>query len=500
MQKLPPYVSIKDNTTYRYSRTYPIKIRQRLSQCPTKYDRSLKLKVGCSESELNHAVAREAKSYELKVKGLTVSDPNAYSQSEIEILASDILRRANIKDGEFSLMKDVEEALKKAEEAINPDGDIIHNMHKQFKEESGVVVVEDGMFGKREINYESGLTVKQLAEVKALRALLDINAQTVQTMDGLYDEYIKVKKLRVVDEEGKNIRATTCTDEFMSIIGNQETTNDINKKINKAMTLYRDKRIKDGNRRTGEPIKGQTITREMSHIMNFLNWINDTYDYEWGLKIPKVEHNPRKKKGIIEAAQQLQLVRYITSEERTKEERLLGCMILIYLHGGMMATEIKRFDLSLCLQDKENPYLFTASDAKNDFRAERLVPIVFQVSFIREHIKEAQEFIKLKGTDDMSRKCSDIMRTAINHETISPHWLRHTYKAMAEDAEIPESSVDMIAGWRGDEAKRSKSKKDYARNGLRKKLFVDKLFKHQKKTFHHLIDNQSEKVVNIFSG
>ena len=63
-------------------------------------------------------MAREAKSYELKVKGLTVSDPNAYSQSEIEILASDILRRANVKDGEFSLMKDVEEALKKLKKLL----------------------------------------------------------------------------------------------------------------------------------------------------------------------------------------------------------------------------------------------------------------------------------------------------------------------------------------------------------------------------------------------
>ena len=93
----------KNKTTYRYSRAYPIKIRRRLSQCPIKYDRTLQLKVGCSEAELNKAVAREAKSYELKVKGLTVSDPNAYSQSEKEILASDILRRAEATDGEFSL-------------------------------------------------------------------------------------------------------------------------------------------------------------------------------------------------------------------------------------------------------------------------------------------------------------------------------------------------------------------------------------------------------------
>lgn len=55
--KLPPYVSVKNKTTYRYSRAYPIKIRRRLSQCPVKYDRTLRLKVGCSEAELNKAVA-----------------------------------------------------------------------------------------------------------------------------------------------------------------------------------------------------------------------------------------------------------------------------------------------------------------------------------------------------------------------------------------------------------------------------------------------------------
>lgn len=47
----------KNKTTYRYSRAYPIKIKRRLSQCPVKYDRTLQLKVGCSEAELNKAVA-----------------------------------------------------------------------------------------------------------------------------------------------------------------------------------------------------------------------------------------------------------------------------------------------------------------------------------------------------------------------------------------------------------------------------------------------------------
>ena len=78
--KLPPYVSIKNKTTYRYSRAYPIKTRRRLSQCPVKYDRTLQLKVGCSEAELKKAVEREAKTFKQKVKGLTVSDTNAYSQ------------------------------------------------------------------------------------------------------------------------------------------------------------------------------------------------------------------------------------------------------------------------------------------------------------------------------------------------------------------------------------------------------------------------------------
>lgn len=57
--KLPPYVSIKNKTTYRYSRAYSIKIRRRLSQCPVKYDRTLQLKVGCSEAELNKALATD---------------------------------------------------------------------------------------------------------------------------------------------------------------------------------------------------------------------------------------------------------------------------------------------------------------------------------------------------------------------------------------------------------------------------------------------------------
>ncbi len=50
--KLPPYVSVKNKITYRYSRAYSIKIRRRLSQCLVKYDRALYLKVGCSEAEV----------------------------------------------------------------------------------------------------------------------------------------------------------------------------------------------------------------------------------------------------------------------------------------------------------------------------------------------------------------------------------------------------------------------------------------------------------------
>ena len=226
--KLPPYVSIKNKTTYRYSRAYPIKIRRRLSQCPIKYDRTLQLKVGCSEAEL-------------KVKGLTVSDPNAYSQSEKEILASDILRRAEVTDGEFSLIKDAEEAFKKAEAVINPNSDIVHNMHKKFKEESGVTETVGGnLTPEIEVTYKSGLTIKEEAELIALRALLDIKAPTIQTLDALYDGYIKANKMREKDREGKNRRATICTDEFMSIIGNQETTNELNQKLDNQLKLQKD--------------------------------------------------------------------------------------------------------------------------------------------------------------------------------------------------------------------------------------------------------------------
>tara|TARA_R110002074_G_scaffold73314_2_gene168450 strand:- start:210 stop:1709 length:1500 start_codon:yes stop_codon:yes gene_type:complete len=498
--KLPPYVSIKNKTTYRYSRAYPIKIRRRLSQCPIKYDRTLQLKVGCSEAELNKAVAREAKSYELKVKGLTVSDPNAYSQSEKEILASDILRRAEVTDGEFSLIKDAEEAFKKAEAVINPNSDIVHNMHKKFKEESGVTETVGGnLTPEIEVTYKSGLTIKEEAELIALRALLDIKAPTIQTLDALYDGYIKANKMREKDREGKNRRATICTDEFMSIIGNQETTNELNQKLNKALQLYMNKRLKDGNRVTGETIKPQSVDRELSYIMNFLNHINEANDYEWALKRPKIKHEKKKEKGVIEPEEQTLMINYIISEERTKEEKLYGCMILIYLHAGVMASEIERFDLGLCFQDEEFPYLFTADHGKNENREERLIPIVFQVDFIKEHLEEAQALIKRKKATNMSKPVARFMRKILNDTAVSPHWLRHTYKSMSDEAEVPIVIQNMIGGWKADKDETSKAKQDYARGGLRKKRLLERIFMYQKKTFHYLIENQNDNVVKLFS-
>ena len=103
--KLPRYVRNLNGSLY-YQRDIPTKLRH-LTTTKT-FTRPLSLKINeATESAINKALTIASDSFELRLKLITNSDPEAFSATEIDLAVIEFLRKKNLKKGQFrTVIKD----------------------------------------------------------------------------------------------------------------------------------------------------------------------------------------------------------------------------------------------------------------------------------------------------------------------------------------------------------------------------------------------------------
>ena len=107
MAKSPAkYVVVKNGKDLLFQRKVPKQIVDKLSLKSGKvYQRALGLTLGCSDTELNKALANAHELFLLHVRKLENSSASAMSDSEIDILAMDYLRRIKARTGSLVTSK-----------------------------------------------------------------------------------------------------------------------------------------------------------------------------------------------------------------------------------------------------------------------------------------------------------------------------------------------------------------------------------------------------------
>ena len=103
MAKSPAkYVVVKNGKDLLFQRKVPKQIVDKLSlKSGTVYQRALGLTLGCSDTELNEALAQSHTLFKIHCRQLDNSSPDALSDSELDMQLTELLRKFNLRAGEF---------------------------------------------------------------------------------------------------------------------------------------------------------------------------------------------------------------------------------------------------------------------------------------------------------------------------------------------------------------------------------------------------------------
>ena len=96
------YLNRRSNGSYRYFRKYPLGLRSTFANLPVQYSRELPdINDTSRDEDKFKALMNASKHYELDLKTLRTSDPQAFSDSERAMAIDEVLRRKKLKPGEF---------------------------------------------------------------------------------------------------------------------------------------------------------------------------------------------------------------------------------------------------------------------------------------------------------------------------------------------------------------------------------------------------------------
>ena len=96
------YLNKRSNGSYRDFRKYPFGLRSTFANLPVQYSRELPdINDTSSDEDKFKALMNASKHYELHLKTLRASDPQAFSDSERAMAIDEVLRRKKLKPGEF---------------------------------------------------------------------------------------------------------------------------------------------------------------------------------------------------------------------------------------------------------------------------------------------------------------------------------------------------------------------------------------------------------------
>ena len=476
--KLPKYIRNLSNKLY-YQRDYPTKLRVYFPKKTFSYPLGLSVN-DATDSKLTKAIARASEAYELEVKMIQNSDPDAFNASEMDLAVTEFLRKRQLRRGQhIRVHKDPQITLQ--EERIE------QQLQPHEEDHSDMVIPEfDDVVDK--YNRGERLTVQEHVVAQAWQSLHNKVKAKPKTLSVLWSDYAKHRSIDESTREGKRI--ATRWKRWLSLAGDTVISQSTLDHIHDGLDAYVAYRVVEG-------VSGASIRRELNDIVACLRYASKRYRFKWVIERPEVPNSQPKQRIVMTRSEQLQLVDYCASTS-VSEAPVAACVLLM-LQGAMMPSEIKRLTPERLKLSGELPLLVVDGETKTNAR-KRIVPLVLGVEFIAEHLATALEWLNRTTESNHSHKIKKLLQAATGNDRLTGHCCRHTFKANCDSNGVSPTAAATIAGWSGKQVGFSDNMLNYGTDSLSQTEVVANLFRESQKIHQHLLTPTASNVVSIKSA
>ena len=415
------YLNKRTNGSYRYLRRYPTGFAATYPNLPKQYSREFpEINDASTDEQKYTALAKAAKHYDLHIKTLKASDPNAYSETERAMAVEEVLRQRLVKRGEFHPRDPngwADSAFLEIGTSIPPDS--ARDRPYTFKEQ----VIIDAYFASMvlpEVKLE--MTLRQAWAAYLKRELVhDITKGTGK------------------DKQQRFERVISITGDFTIA---DETKRDVLGRLQHYIIV-----------KQSDGMKAQTIKRSLKEVFAAIRGVPQL---AWS---DAVTLNPKKNSLVIAKETKEVKGRVLLNEELDKlidkainEPDKYYICLLLQLHAGLGPMEIKRLrlDKDVYLDAPVPHILFRGGDdgiTKKDARV-RVVPIVLGLPQIDQWLPNVHQWLNSIVDKSPPATLNKKLRALIEDAPdVKTHSLRHTWLRLANRANIGARHEHAIGGW-----------------------------------------------------
>ena len=348
MSKSPAkYIVVKNGKDLLFQRKVPKRIVDKLNlKSGTVYQRALGLTLGCSDAELSEALVQSHNLFTIHCRQLENSSPDALSDSELDMQLTEMLRKYNLRAGQFVGVSG-EKGSKVNNALFGFDDDQIENLFKWSRiandpdaseevQAQAQALLEQDKKSQLYMRLAEKLTEAEQHQPKTLKALM---------VEYFYSRGFEDKQQIVEDPDPAKQRIRRNSQKAMqriktllSIVGEQHANDALGAKLQVGIKNYCHERLK------GNTVTIATVKRELADMKSFLNYCMEEYSFNWVVKVPDLKRiagegaKPSRKKIPLNAEHQEKFLDYVLNTDHG--DHIAGVMCLLYLQGGVMPSEV----------------------------------------------------------------------------------------------------------------------------------------------------------------
>lgn len=480
------YVTIK-NGLYYYTRGIPHQFQVIANK--TRYVAPMKLHVSrTTQLDFDEKYLELSKDYEQLIQFCKTQDPDDASHSQLMAAAKKILRSQNLTPGQ---LKDYGE---RGEPQFDENHQYTHSTYKSASEKADELIpdIEEAYHAYQQ-DIES---FHDKATSLAWQALLDASKLEQQHTSEILKTYLDDKKDTLTDKSKRD--CITNWNRFYKYLGDHLCSTGTAELINWSLDSYRDERLKHITAR-GTPLSRNTIKREVTDLFRILNYIKRKWKLNWNLIKPEIVNQEAQVRRPLSKAEQLELVLYCKQQDGQNLQSFSACLCILYLQGGIMPSEVTSLNVEDVLSGlaSEIPHIVIPK-GKTTARA-RVVPIVFALDFIKQHIKQTMAWCHKTSNGNHYVYIKRFISKALPHSkyTYTGHCLRHSLAANSNTSNVDSKIVALIAGWGAGKAGVSSHMLHYGSESLAESDFIIGLRDTSRVIHKHLLDTPCDNIVQL---
>lgn len=471
--QLPKYIRASGGYL-RFQRDIPTRLRS-LSETKT-FTFPLGIRdTAINGSELMRKQAEAMDAFTLHCRMLESSDPAAFDANDLDKAALSILRRLRMRPASLARDEDIGAA-----DALMPEMDD--------------VIEKD--------NKGQTLSFKDRAVSRAYEKLTSVQAAKPRTLAQLWEEYAKEKGFDKKTREGR--REWQWWDKLIAVMGDAvivKGSSHTLDHIHEGIDRYAQLRIGGIDVITGEqvePVKGQSIKRELCQPMAALRQGSRRYRFGWLIEPPELKSEATKQKRPLEIEHQQKLLSYCLSSDQPRHAELSATVLLLLQMGGMVSelARLKAADDDLLRLDAAIPHLIVDAGKTTDRR--RTVPIVLAVDYISKHVGASLDWIHSCSDSTHSYRLKQFLAAATGMAvgTYTAHCLRHTLRANGARVSADVMHLSEIAGW-SHGGRMNTIMLGYGSTGMTESTLLEALRQTSIKIHRHLLPAETNNVVSL---